>query len=298
MAPSRRKGANKATAAAGRRKWKVGDLVLAKVKGFPAWPATVSEPQKWGYPADLKKVRGNEEILEKAFQGALVGILLPSVILLMLKSSLKRKKVYLLGKRRGKGSDFVCALKEIIECFEKLKKHDQVTSDNLTEETIITNENNSDESLTKSVNDEGPITVKQRSSGATNDLNSLTEAAVAAAADDALHDEEMQLEEAQSNSGFTETRVYSTRSKTDATQSRNIGAQRKVSARRLRSSSRVDASARQNLMLPSINNTRSSRRLGSNPLQDRSLRRSRRIMKSFDGSEGHNVNSPDSVSDE
>lgn len=42
MAPSRRKGAGKAAvAAASRRQWKVGDLVLAKVKGFPAWPATV-----------------------------------------------------------------------------------------------------------------------------------------------------------------------------------------------------------------------------------------------------------------
>lgn len=41
MAPSRRKGASKAAAAAARRKWEVGDLVLAKVKGFPAWPATV-----------------------------------------------------------------------------------------------------------------------------------------------------------------------------------------------------------------------------------------------------------------
>jgi hypothetical protein len=43
MAPSRRKGAagKAAAAAAARRQWKVGDLVLAKVKGFPAWPATV-----------------------------------------------------------------------------------------------------------------------------------------------------------------------------------------------------------------------------------------------------------------
>ncbi|KAJ0113384.1 hypothetical protein Patl1_03435 [Pistacia atlantica] len=75
MAPSRRKGAGKAAAAAAaRRQWKVGDLVLAKVKGFPAWPChdklkegflgfpfaikkkELSEPEKWGYSADWKKV--------------------------------------------------------------------------------------------------------------------------------------------------------------------------------------------------------------------------------------------------
>ncbi|GAU47162.1 hypothetical protein TSUD_28850 [Trifolium subterraneum] len=57
MAPSRRKGGSKAAAiAAAARQWKVGDLVLAKVKGFPAWPATVSEPEKWGYSTDWKKV--------------------------------------------------------------------------------------------------------------------------------------------------------------------------------------------------------------------------------------------------
>lgn len=49
MAPSRRKGGGKAAAAAAaRRQWKVGDLVLAKVKGFPAWPATVC-----GYPISM-----------------------------------------------------------------------------------------------------------------------------------------------------------------------------------------------------------------------------------------------------
>ena len=42
MASSQRKGSSKvATAATARRQWKVGDLVLAKVKGFPAWPAKV-----------------------------------------------------------------------------------------------------------------------------------------------------------------------------------------------------------------------------------------------------------------
>ena len=55
MAPSRRKGGGKAAAvAAACRKRKVGDLVLAKVKGFPAWPAVVSEPEKWDASPDSK----------------------------------------------------------------------------------------------------------------------------------------------------------------------------------------------------------------------------------------------------
>ncbi|KAK4441695.1 protein HUA2-LIKE 3 [Sesamum alatum] len=287
MAPSRRKGANKARAAAGRPKWKVGDLVLAKVKGFPAWPATVSEPQKWGYPADLKKV------LVYFFGTQQIAFCNPADV----EEFTEEKKVSLLGKRHGKGSDFVRALNEIIDCFEKLKKQDQITSDDITEETNVTNENNSDESLTKSVTDEAPIiTVKQLSGAAANDLNSLTEAAVTEAAKDALHDEEMQLEEAISNSVFADARVYSTRSKTDAAQSRNIVGQRRISARKLRSSSRRNASRLQSLMLPSTNNTRSSRRLGDNALQDRSLRRSKRIMKSSDDSEGQDVNSPAFVS--
>ncbi|CAM8935457.1 unnamed protein product [Rhodiola kirilowii] len=43
MAPNQRKdkAPSVAAAAAARQNWKVGDLVLAKVKGFPAWPATV-----------------------------------------------------------------------------------------------------------------------------------------------------------------------------------------------------------------------------------------------------------------
>lgn len=50
MAPSRRKSASKAAAAAAaRRQWKVGDLVLAKVKGFPAWPATVCMPNSFPF---------------------------------------------------------------------------------------------------------------------------------------------------------------------------------------------------------------------------------------------------------
>lgn len=38
MAPGRRRGANKAKA---KNQLSLGDLVLAKVKGFPFWPAKV-----------------------------------------------------------------------------------------------------------------------------------------------------------------------------------------------------------------------------------------------------------------
>ena len=48
MAPSRRRGVSKAAAAAAAcRQFQVGDLVLAKVKGFPAWPATVCASFYW-----------------------------------------------------------------------------------------------------------------------------------------------------------------------------------------------------------------------------------------------------------
>ncbi|PIN03067.1 hypothetical protein CDL12_24423 [Handroanthus impetiginosus] len=107
----------------------------------------------------------------------------------------------------------------------------------------------------------------------------------------------MPLEEAYSNSLFTETRVYTTRRKSDATQSQNAREQPRISARRVRSSSRKDASRDQNLMLPSINSTRSSRRLGTNALPE-SLRRSKRITKSSDDSEGHDVSSSAFVSND
>ncbi|XP_030975349.1 ENHANCER OF AG-4 protein 2-like [Quercus lobata] len=54
MAPARRRGAsNKAKAK--KRKLSVGDLVLAKVKGFPAWPAKISKPEEFKHQPDPKK---------------------------------------------------------------------------------------------------------------------------------------------------------------------------------------------------------------------------------------------------
>ncbi|CAK8543441.1 unnamed protein product [Lathyrus sativus] len=116
MAPTRKKGAKKSVAAADAcREWKNGDLVLAKVKGFPAWPATVSDPNKWGYSADRKKVFvlffGTDQI---AFCNH-ADI-----------EAFTEEKKQSLAKRQGRGADFVRALSEIIECYDKLERGTQV----------------------------------------------------------------------------------------------------------------------------------------------------------------------------
>ncbi|KAL2323576.1 hypothetical protein Fmac_027955 [Flemingia macrophylla] len=114
MAPSRKKGVSKAAAACHR--WKVGDLVLAKVKGYPAWPATVSEPEKWGYSIDWKKV------LVHFFGTQQIAFCNPADV----EAFTEEKKQSLGGKRHGKGADFSRAVQEIIERYEKLKKEPQL----------------------------------------------------------------------------------------------------------------------------------------------------------------------------
>ncbi|XP_024981062.1 protein HUA2-LIKE 2-like [Cynara cardunculus var. scolymus] len=153
MAPSRRKGASKAAAAAAAcRQWKVGDLVLAKVKGFPAWPATVSEPEKWGYSADWKKV------LVFFFGTQQIAFCNPSDV----EAFTEEKKESLLSKRHGKGADFVRAVREIIDSYEELKKQErqvngvntigQATSTNgVKSEECIASSGSKDEALTPTV---------------------------------------------------------------------------------------------------------------------------------------------------
>ncbi|XP_042047062.1 protein HUA2-LIKE 3-like isoform X1 [Salvia splendens] len=283
MAPGRRKGANKAAAAAAaRREWKVGDLVLAKVKGFPAWPAAVSEPEQWGYTADSKKVVvhffGTEQI---AFCNHAD-----------VEEFTEEKKASLVGRRHGKGTDFVRAVNEIINCFEKLKKQDKVSKTNDTDGTNIANENR-DGPLTECVKDDAVVaTVKQLSTGTTHDLNSLTEAALAAAAEDALQDEDMQLDEIPSKRVSTEKPIsatYLARDQSDV--ARKSGARRRKFVPVLRSSSRVAANKPQSTLIPSTINTRSSRCSGANASDDRSFRRSKRIVKSTDDSVGEDVGS-------
>ncbi|KAK6160527.1 hypothetical protein DH2020_003908 [Rehmannia glutinosa] len=52
MAPGRKRGAKGVRT---KSELKLGDLVLAKVKGFPAWPAKISRPEDWERMPDPKK---------------------------------------------------------------------------------------------------------------------------------------------------------------------------------------------------------------------------------------------------
>ncbi|XP_078441741.1 protein HUA2-LIKE 2-like isoform X3 [Wolffia australiana] len=112
MAPSRRKGKATTAAATVQLKWKVGDLVLAKMKGFPPWPAVISDPQKWGYSSDRRKLFvyffGTKQIAFCNHSDVEVFT--------------EEKKRSLLGKKHGKGVDFSRAVDEIIENFENLTK--------------------------------------------------------------------------------------------------------------------------------------------------------------------------------
>ncbi|KAL0921126.1 hypothetical protein M5K25_008166 [Dendrobium thyrsiflorum] len=113
---NRRKGSARATAAAVaavvQQQWNIGDLVLAKMKGFPAWPAMISEPEKSGFSSDRKKLLvyfyGTKQI---AFCNHV-----------NIEAFTEEKKKSLLIKRQGKGADFVCAVEEIIDVYESLKK--------------------------------------------------------------------------------------------------------------------------------------------------------------------------------
>ncbi|KAL6954078.1 ENHANCER OF AG-4 protein 2 [Sarracenia purpurea var. burkii] len=52
MAPGRKR---EAKGAKPNCELSLGDLVLAKVKGFPAWPAKISRPEDWDRAPDPKK---------------------------------------------------------------------------------------------------------------------------------------------------------------------------------------------------------------------------------------------------
>ncbi|XP_010452799.1 PREDICTED: protein HUA2-LIKE 1-like [Camelina sativa] len=111
MAPGRKRGANKALAIGDLR---LGDLVLAKIKGFPAWPAKISRPEDWKQVPDPKKhfvyFFGTQEI----------GFVTPPDIQVFTTEA----KDKLLQKCKGKTVKyFAQAVEEISAAFEESQIH-------------------------------------------------------------------------------------------------------------------------------------------------------------------------------
>ncbi|GAV82743.1 PWWP domain-containing protein [Cephalotus follicularis] len=289
MAPSRRRGAAKAAAkAAARRQWKVGDLVLAKVKGFPAWPAMVSEPEKWGYSADWKKV------LVFFFGTQQIAFCNPADV----EAFTEEKKQSLSVKRPGKGADYVRAVQEIIESYEKLKKQDQADEFNNVDEVTMENGGNSVDSSAmvgvKDQNEASEATLDSRlkilnSSTSRNDMNHPTEYAPAAASTDVLNDKEAALEQPTENVVLKEASIlttYSSRKRPGVPSRKSLTQGKEQSVRKPRSSSRIEPYKK--FILPCSDGNKSAGDISADATRDGCLR-TKRTRKSPDASEWEDV---------
>ncbi|XP_025888857.1 protein HUA2-LIKE 2 [Solanum lycopersicum] len=291
MAPSRRKGTSKAAAAAAAcRQWKVGDLVLAKVKGFPAWPATVSEPEKWGYSRDRKKV------LVYFFGTQQIAFCNPVDV----EAFTEDKKQSLFVKRRGKGADFIRAVHEIIDCFEKLKTEQPVNGSS-TDEVSVRSDNVAVELTRTHLEGEALNTLESSSKvnqGGESEPDFENEAGAVAAKDDMSHDGEMLSVDPTGVEVMDgpATKTYSTRRKIVGGRSRNGAVDRTVpSARRLRSSLRADPEVLQKRLFPSGPLTMNAG-YGANTVRDRYVRRNKMDGKLSDSLDRNNMEQSDFVS--
>ncbi|XP_057966625.1 protein HUA2-LIKE 3-like isoform X4 [Malania oleifera] len=299
MAPSRRKGSSKASAAAAaaaRRQWKVGDLVLAKVKGFPAWPATVSEPQKWGYSTDWKKV------LVYFFGTKQIAFCNPADV----EAFTEEKKETLLVKCQGKGADFVRAVQEIIDSYEKTKKLNQLDDASSGGEVTVTNAagDSVDTMGNLELKDQtevplASVNIRLKASSCAKDRSEpslpVEDAAVAAQLD-ALHDRERVSDEPTENVLGPETTLsptYSSRKRFRGTQPKNCVTLKKTpSVRKSRSLSRGEFCRFQSFMMLSNDGSKSSEDIAVNLTRDGSLRNNKGSRKSPVASVSHYVDSP------
>ncbi|CAN8264919.1 unnamed protein product [Cochlearia groenlandica] len=109
MAPGRKRGASKAK---DKGQLILGDLVFAKVKGFPAWPAKISRPEEWGRAPDPKKY------FVQFFGTQEIAFVSPPDI----QAFTSEAKNKLLSRCQGKTVKyFAQAVKEICTAFEELQ---------------------------------------------------------------------------------------------------------------------------------------------------------------------------------
>lgn len=110
MAPGRRRG-GKGSGGGPKTELSLGDLVLAKVKGFPAWPAKISRPEDWDRAPDPKKY------FVQFFGTSEIAFVAPADI----QAFTNEVKNKLSSRTRGK-TQFAQAVKEICEEFDQLQE--------------------------------------------------------------------------------------------------------------------------------------------------------------------------------
>ncbi|GAB2223337.1 hypothetical protein Droror1_Dr00017478 [Drosera rotundifolia] len=144
MAPTRKRGTSKGVKTS-EKELSLGDLVLAKVKGFPAWPAKVSRPEDWERTPDPKKYfvqfYGTQEI----------AFVAPSDI----QTFTHESKSKLLARCQGKTVRyFAQAVKEICEAFEGLPEMKLDGSDNDSAQKAIHSDGSSAKGVENAVENE------------------------------------------------------------------------------------------------------------------------------------------------
>ncbi|XP_075484032.1 ENHANCER OF AG-4 protein 2-like isoform X2 [Primulina tabacum] len=125
MPPARKRGAKGAKT---KNELSLGDLVLAKVKGFPAWPAKISRPEDW------KRVPDPKKYFVQFFGTLEIAFVAPADI----QAFTIEAKNKLSARCQGKTvKHFSQAVKEICEQYEKLQHESSSgTRDDNSEQTL------------------------------------------------------------------------------------------------------------------------------------------------------------------
>ncbi|KAG7967449.1 hypothetical protein I3843_08G099900 [Carya illinoinensis] len=283
MAPSRRKGVSKAAAAAAaRRQWKVGDLVLAKVKGFPAWPAKVGEPKSLGFAADWKKV----VVHFFGTKPEQIGFCNPADV----EEFTEEKKHSLLVKRHGRSSDFLRAVQEIIDSYENIKKQVQVNTLNSGDQVTPVNDGDSvDLSANIRATDqtkEPEVTLNSElkpsySNTYENEPCLPIEYTLAQTPTLVVLNKAALEEESTDTVVGTETPLlttYSSKKRSSLSQAQSCVTQ--IKAQRSRSSSRLESRRSRSFMMPCKDDGKTAGEILANVVRDGSLRSNKRIRKS------------------
>ncbi|GFZ19453.1 Tudor/PWWP/MBT domain-containing protein [Actinidia rufa] len=218
----------------------------------------------------------------------------------------EEKKESLLVRLHGKGADFVRAVHEITESYEKLKEQIQVVDIKSVDEVTLTNAVNSAGDYELKDQDEAPSAMpsscakKSYSTGDKNESCLPVEVAADVRDADMLCDRETSSEEPIDSLVAMRKpllNTFSSEGKRVIVQPQSSSSQRRgPSARRSRSSSGVDSSRFQKYMLPFSNGNKARGDVASKALQDGLVKRCKRIRKSLEVSEGHEAGSPALVS--